>query len=1638
MNMTKLYLFIFLLFIIPFFLYSQDCNITSKANDMLPDKLCAPVTLTWEVTYRGVNDGGTPVEIVFNWDDGNPVEIVPATNTSVALKEWKVTVTHVYPQGGPQCNYLPEATLRVNGVLCTSSVQQQNVTVWDIDCYNGGHLEINPDVFPICVGNDGTVTFQDVSLWNCVPPVENDNPNNPTRWTQWIYGTNYTINGVLVNGTPHTYPYYGAVVAATGPVYAPQPPNNVSLPVYSPNTALVGQFFEVTLRNWNYCNPYDDPTIPGPPTDTVNGDHPPIVTTAIILIVPYPDATIQPAGPFCINDPSVTLQAATSGGTWSGQGITNATAGTFNPATAGAGTHTITYSVTDGNGCIGTDDVQITVYERPTINMQPGTNLTVCPGDTLYLDANPTPGSGAIITHLWTGNTTYLSATNIQNPYFTTTTPGTYNLTYSVTDVNGCWRNQSVTIHSASVTANITPDPAQACAGTPFALNGNPSGGTGNYTVNLWTGADSLLSSNNTATPTFIAPQAGTYTLHYFVQDNLGCSGSDNITIQVSDVPHANAGLNDSVCGKTIDLEAIPSIGTGTWSLISGTGTAFFANSNVSNTNVSVSQFGTYAFQWQEVYGYGCASKDTVVISFIQTPTANAGIDDSLCGKTTLLNAIPSLGTGVWTLISGPGNIVIENINNPNTSITADNYGSYTFQWIEYNGNNCNDTDIVTINFDVVPIAAFLPNNPEGCSPFTIQYQNTSQFGATYIWNFSDNSQSNLENPSHTFYNTTNNDLSYSAQLIATSQYGCTDTISSNLIVHPLPVSQFTHNATPQCSPLTVQFNNTSIGAVSYLWDFGDGQQSNEFNPTHTFINNTNLIQYYSVRLITTNVFNCHDTSTQYITVFPDPQYTIIAQPTEACSPALIDFQTEPGAQQYIWSFGDGVTMQGNNIINHSYVNTSQNAQILNIQLVATNYFGCIDTAVTQITINPKPSANFNSQAIDMCSPAFYNFNNLSQNATQSKWYWGDGTIENNNASAVQHTFINTSTTTQPLNVSLVVTNTFGCKDSIALPINVYPQVISQFTSPSSGCSPLSVDFTNNSTINCTYLWNFGDGNTSSGTNPIHIYVNTTNNPQNYNISLITTSTFGCKDTANGTITVYPKPNASLSIDNSTGCAPYNVQFTNNSSGATSFLYYFGDNTTSTSTNSIVNHTYDNITNTPVSYNCQLIIQNSYGCSDSTQLIVTVYPRVVAQFTSDSTGCTPLNILFSNHSLNASSYLWNFGDGSTSTLFEPSHLFINTTTGTLPYPVQLTVTSSYGCSSVYSKNILVYAVPNASFTVDSTTIHFPNKTIVLDNTTQGTWQYQWSFGDGLNSTLIEPQQHNYSSWGNYTITLIASSIHCSDTATTNISIIPPAPIAHYEPSYASGCLPLTVNFTNQSLYATQYLWDFGDGNSSTEINPVYTYSSEGSYTVTLIATGPGGQTSYNAGSIEVFPNAAAYFTVSPSVVFIPDQAVQCFNLSQHADNYLWIFGDGITSTVESPQHYYTQEGEYNIELIANNVHQCPDTFTLYRAVVAKSSGQIEFPSAFTPNPNGPNGGKFEAHDVNNDVFHPIFVGVETYTLSIYNRWGELIFESSDPNIGWDGYYREELCKQDVYVWKVKGKFINGQSFFKAGDVTLLR
>ncbi len=180
---------------------------------------------------------------------------------------------------------------------------------------------------------------------------------------------------------------------------------------------------------------------------------------------------------------------------------------------------------------------------------------------------------------------------------------------------------------------------------------------------------------------------------------------------------------------------------------------------------------------------------------------------------------------------------------------------------------------------------------------------------------------------------------------------------------------------------------------------------------------------------------------------------------------------------------------------------------------------------------------------------------------------------------------------------------------------------------------------------------------------------------------------------------------------------------------------------------------------------------------------------------------------------------------------------------------------------------------------------------------------------------------------------------------------------------------------------------------------------------------------------------------------LPDQLLTCFNYSEYGERYYWDFGDGtfVDNTLEFPQHLYSEPGIYDIKLSVWTEHNCWDTLTMQSAVIVQEEGAIEFPNAFTPNLSGSNNGAYPCgekyivdKDNLNDVFYPKQSGVVSYTLEIYNRWGEKIFISEDLCKGWDGYVDGVLAPQDVYVWKVSVIYRNGKPDKKYGSVTLLR
>ncbi|HPM03444.1 MAG TPA: PKD domain-containing protein, partial [Candidatus Cloacimonadota bacterium] len=257
------------------------------------------------------------------------------------------------------------------------------------------------------------------------------------------------------------------------------------------------------------------------------------------------------------------------------------------------------------------------------------------------------------------------------------------------------------------------------------------------------------------------------------------------------------------------------------------------------------------------------------------------------------------------------------------------------------------------------------------------------------------------------------------------------------------------------------------------------------------------------------------------------------------------------------------------------------------------------------------------------------------------------------------------------------------------------------------------------------------------------------------------------------------------------------------------------------------------------------------------------------------------------------------------------------------------------------------------------------------------------------------------------------------------------------------CATWTITTHNTSLNTeapgTTYRWDFGDGSYSTEREPVYTYFTPGEYRVELTVTGPGG-VDMKSQVVRAYPSPKAYFEVSPTLVFVNDERVRCFNLSEGGDYWVWDFGDGDTSRVREPYHKYMEEGVYDITLWAYSNNGCSDMFILSPGVTVQPAGDVRFSTVFTPNKTGP----IERTDLptggiemDQFFFPPIRDKVIRYKLQIFNRLGVLIFESHDINIPWNGYYKNKLCPQGVYVWYVEGKYANGEPFKKVGDITLL-
>ena len=257
-------------------------------------------------------------------------------------------------------------------------------------------------------------------------------------------------------------------------------------------------------------------------------------------------------------------------------------------------------------------------------------------------------------------------------------------------------------------------------------------------------------------------------------------------------------------------------------------------------------------------------------------------------------------------------------------------------------------------------------------------------------------------------------------------------------------------------------------------------------------------------------------------------------------------------------------------------------------------------------------------------------------------------------------------------------------------------------------------------------------------------------------------------------------------------------------------------------------------------------------------------------------------------------------------------------------------------------------------------------------------------------------------------------------------------------SVTSGCVPLKVLFRINSLFIDSCQWTFGDGGYSNKKDPEWIFDIEGEYEVGLIVFTPEGSKELSSSIITVYPKPVARFEFSPENPVIPEDEIRFINYSTNALKCSWEFGDGKSSDLFEPHHRYQKFGNYDIRLVVTSEYGCSDSLLVQNAY-SGSGYYIEFPNAFIPNSGGPSGGYYSSKsDESAQIFHPEISGVSDYQLRIFSKRGILIFESRDVNIGWDGYYNGQLSEPGVYIWKVRGNFVNGEPFIKMGDITLLK
>ena len=700
------------------------------------------------------------------------------------------------------------------------------------------------------------------------------------------------------------------------------------------------------------------------------------------------------------------------------------------------------------------------------------------------------------------------------------------------------------------------------------------------------------------------------------------------------------------------------------------------------------------------------------------------------------------------------------------------------------------------------------------------------------------------------------------------------------------PTANFISTTIEDCAPGSVVFTDTSTGnATSWQWSFPGGSPSSSTveNPTVTY----NTPGVYDVTLVASNGFggdNITKSDEIEILGIPEVEWFVSTSLLQA-----FFNNNSSGGDSYFWDFGDDNFSSQEEPI-HAYDEDGT----YTVTLTVTNSCGA-DIFTDEVTVATVPTADFTANPTSGCSPMVVNYTSLaSSNTTSWSWVFEGGTPNSSTLSNPSVTY----NTAGDYDVSLTVSNSEGSDQEERVDfITVFDPATSDFTFSVNGGD---VAFTNASVNADSYSWDFGNGDESTDENPNYTFTTS----GSYDVVLSATNECGTVMSTQ-TVDISLAPVAEFSTTSSTtGCAEFSVDFMDESTfNPTTWVWTFegGSPLTSTQQNPTVSYSV------PGEFEVLLTVSNAQGANSISKMnYIVVQGQVEAGFAYNNTA---LNVSFDNQSSEEStSYVWDFGDGMTSTEQNPNHIY--TEEGI--YEVTLTATGPCN-NDVITQTVNLYTSPTAGFTSDVVSGCRPLTVSYSQTSSSNVTDYSWSFEGGTPATSTDPNPTvTYNTVGVFNVELVVSNPVGNSSATEtdyiNVLDVPTA-------SFVAVNNMLTVTFTNNSTDAVSYSWDFGDGNTSTEMSPTHTYTIEGDYTVSLTATNSCGD---NVSSSSVGANALPSANGSASIEAVCERDEVTFTdmSSDNVTAWLWTFegGEPATSTDQNPVVTYNTAGSYDVTL----------------------------------------------------------------------------------------------------------------------------